>query len=268
MPLPPEHSSLTTAEFQEKLSCLPRLPEVRLFVRAAVSERDRIGACLICQQWLMVFRTMVEANLVKLEVVPISYDYEPEDYKCLHASKRLPAAFLPDFQLAASTTDELETLLSKFQYDRMKLPFEAEAVGAALRSFIDVYLTMVGFVRNNAERPLLTALQQLEDYLQSHGTRYLLGDEPTFADCMLMPKLQHLRVILRACKQWDIPLEFVNVWKYVKSMYETPVFTVCCPCDRDILMHYKDKKALDIPEHLLKQAADTYLHACPTQLPA
>ncbi|KAL7065556.1 hypothetical protein AAHC03_05854 [Spirometra sp. Aus1] len=206
MPLPSAQTSITTADFQEKLSRLPKLPEVRLFVRAAVSERDRI--------------------------------------------------------------DELETLLSKFQYDHMKLPFEEEAVGAALRSFIDVYLTMVGFVRNNAERPLLTALQQLEDYLQSHGTRYLLGDEPTFADCMLMPKLQHLRVILRACKQWDIPLEFVNVWKYVKSMYETPVFTVCCPCDRDILMHYKDKKALNIPEHLLKQAADTYLHACPTQLPA
>ncbi|VDL97169.1 unnamed protein product [Schistocephalus solidus] len=257
-----------TAEFQKKLSSLPSPPEVRLFVRSALSERERVGACLICQQWLMVFRTMVEANLVKLEVVPISYDYEPEDYKCLHASKRLPAAFLPDFQLAASTTDELETLLSKFQYEHMKLSFESEAVGAALRSFIDVYLTMIGFVRNNAEKPLLTALQQLEDYLQSHGTRYLIGDELTFPDCMLMPKLQHLRVILRACKRWDIPLEFVHIWKYVKSMYETPVFTLCCPCDRDILMHYKDKKSLDIPQQLLKAASDTYLHACPTQLPA
>ena len=214
----------------------------------------------------MVFRYMVEMDLIRLVVVPISYDNEPEDYKSLHCSKRLPAAFLPDFQLAASTPDELEALLAKFQCPELSLPFESKPVLEATHAFIDVYKNVLNFIRNNFESPLLNALKRLEDYLQTHNTRYLLGDKLTFADCMLMPKLQVMRVLLRACKQWDIPLELTHIWRYVKSMYETTAFTVTCPLDKDILMHYHENKGLDIPMSALRSAKN-YLHSCPTELP-
>lgn len=210
----------------------------------------------------MVFRFMFEMDLIRLEVVPISYDNEPEDYKCLHCSKRLPAAFLPDFQLAASTPDELESLLAKFQCPQLALPFESNEVLEATNSFIDVYKNVLNFIRNNAESPLLNALKRLEDHLQTHKTKYLLGDQLSFADCMLMPKLQVMRVLLRACKQWDIPLELIATWEYVRRMYETTTFTVTCPLDRDILMHYRENKGLDIPLSALR-SAQNYLHSCP-----
>ncbi|VDM30221.1 unnamed protein product [Hydatigera taeniaeformis] len=258
--------SVSTAEFQKCLHELQGQPEVRLFVRASITDRNTIGACLICHQWLMVFRYMVEMNLVRLEVVPISYDNEPEDYKSLHCSKRLPAAFLPDFQLAASTPDELEALLAKFQCPQLVLPFESKEVLEATHAFIDVYKNVLNFIRNNMESPLLNALKRLEDYLQNQKTRYLLGDKLTFADCMLMPKLQVMRVLLRACKQWDIPLELIHTWRYVQIMYETTAFTVTCPLDRDILMHYRENKGLDIPMKALR-STDDYLHSCPPELP-
>ncbi|EUB60614.1 Chloride intracellular channel protein 5 [Echinococcus granulosus] len=258
--------SVTTAEFQERLRQLQGQPEVRLFVRASITDRNTVGACLICHQWLMVFRYMVEMDLIRLEVVPISYDNEPEDYKCLHCSKRLPAAFLPDLQLAASTPDELEALLAKFQCPQLALPFESKEVLEATHAFIDVYKNVLNFIRNGVESPLLNALKRLEDYLQTQKTRYLLGEKLTFADCMLMPKLQVMRVLLRACKQWDIPMDLVNIWRYVQSMYETTAFTVTCPLDRDILMHYRENKALDIPMTAMR-SADDYLHSCPSQLP-
>ncbi|VDD74945.1 unnamed protein product [Mesocestoides corti] len=258
--------SVSTADFQKQLAALNGHPEVRLFVRASITDRSTIGACLICHQWLMVFRYMVEMDLIRLEVVPISYDNEPEDYKCLHCSKRLPAAFLPEFQLAASTPDELESLLSKFQCPQLALPFESEEVATATQAYIDVYKNVLNFIRNNSENPLLHALKRLEEFLQSKNKRYLLGDQLTFADCMLMPKLQVMRVLLRACKQWDIPLELVYIWRYVKSMYETTAFTVTCPLDRDILMHYKENKALDIPLKTIRSGED-YLHTCPSELP-
>nr|CDS23462.1 chloride intracellular channel 4 [Echinococcus granulosus] len=75
-----------------------------------------------------------------------------------------------------------------------------------------------------------------------------------------------MRVLLRACKQWDIPMDLVNIWRYVQSMYETTAFTVTCPLDRDILMHYRENKALDIPMTAMR-SADDYLHSCPSQLP-
>lgn len=215
----------------------------------------------------MVFRCMVELNLVRLEVVPISYDNVPDDYKSLHCSKRLPAAYLPDFKLAASTPDELEVLLSKFQCPSLQLPFESEDVTTATNAAIDVYKNVFNFLRNNLENPLIHALRRLEDYLQLKGTKFLVGNSLTFADCMLMPKLQVMRVLLRTCKQWDIPLEFVNVWKYVRNMYETTAFTVTCPLDRDILMHYRDNKAVDISATVLR-SVHSYLHSCPSELPA
>jgi len=240
-------------------------PEVRLFVRASMTDRNTIGACLICHQWLMVFRCLVELDVVKLEVVPISYDNEPEDYKSLHASKRLPAAFMPDFQFAASTPDELETLLCKFQVPNFQLPFESPQVATVLHSFIDVYKNVFTFIRNGLQNPLFLALQQLEDYLEAkdYGP-YLLGENLTFADCMLMPKMQVMRVLLRTCKEWDIPLEFVNIWKYVRLMYTTSAFTVTCPLDRDILMHYKENKALDIPFKAMRCGTDS-LNSCPVE---
>ncbi|VDO13487.1 unnamed protein product [Rodentolepis nana] len=254
--------SVSTAEFQKNLRSLRDHPEVRLFVRASITDRNTIGACMICHQWLMVFRYMFEMDLIRLEVVPISYDNEPEDYKCLHCSKRLPAAFLPDFQLAASTPDELEALLAKFQCPQLVLPFESEAVLEATNSFIDVYKNVLNFVRNNSETPLLNALKKLEDYLQTRNTKYLLGDQLSFADCMLMPKLQVMRVLLRACKQWDIPLELTAIWNYVRGMYGTTSFTVTCPLDRDILTHYRENKGLAIPMTALR-SAQNYLHTCP-----
>ncbi|KAL7064924.1 hypothetical protein AAHC03_05879 [Spirometra sp. Aus1] len=259
--------SISTDEFQQTLRQLPGLPEVRLFVKAAFYNRDQPAADVLGQQWLMVFHFMSEQNLIKLELVPVSFDNEPEDYKYLHASRRLPAVLLPDFQLAASTTDELESLLRKFQHPDMKLPFESEDVATAELAFLDIYKSMFNFARNGMERPLLNALQRLEDYLQKRNTRFLLGDTLSFADCVLMPRLQHLRVVLRAIKNWDIPVTFPNVWNYVKAMYEDPTFTACCPLDRDILMHYKENKALQIPM-LAKNAMGEALRSCPSGLKA
>ncbi|VDN15581.1 unnamed protein product [Dibothriocephalus latus] len=254
-----------TEEFQKTLRQLPGLPEVRLFVRAAFYNRDQPAADVFGQQWLMVFHFMSEQGLIKLRLVPVSFDNEPEDYKYLHASRRLPAALLPDFQLAASTTDELESLLRKFQHPDMKLPFESEEVATAELAFLDIYKSMFQFARNNTERPLLSALQNLEDYLETRNTRFLLGDSLSFADCVLMPRLQHMRVVLRAVKNWDIPVTFPRVWKYVRAMYEEPTFTACCPLDRDILMHYKENKALQISMPTKKAMGDA-LRTCPPGL--
>ena len=41
---------------------------------------------------------------------------------------------------------------------------------------------------------LLQELIRLDRFLESRGTKFLCGDQMTFADCELLPKLQHIRV--------------------------------------------------------------------------
>ena len=44
---------------------------------------------------------------------------------------------------------------------------------------------------------LLQELIRLDRYLESRQTRFLCGDQMTFADCELLPKLQHIRVAVK-----------------------------------------------------------------------
>lgn len=38
------------------------------------------------------------------------------------------------------------------------------------------------------------SLATVDAFLEKKGTKFLLKDTPTYADCQLLPKLQHIRV--------------------------------------------------------------------------
>ena len=64
---------------------------------------------------------------------------------------------------------------------------------------------------------LLQELIRLDRFLESRGTKFLCGDQMTFADCELLPKLQHIRV---ATKVRDMklpsPLDGVATKSYIQ----------------------------------------------------
>ena len=91
------------------------------------------------------------------------------------------------------------------------------------------------------ERQLLSELKRINDYLEQCGTTFLSGNEMTLVDCDVMPKLQHIRVAGKAYRNFEIPVEFDSLWKYMAACYETKAFKESCPYDQDIILHYEGK---------------------------
>ena len=58
-----------------------------------------------------------------------------------------------------------------------------------------------------------------------------------------MPKLQHIRIAGKAYRNFDIPVEFEALWKYMGSCYGTKAFKESCPYDQDIILHYEGKSS-------------------------
>ena len=97
--------------------------------------------------------------------------------------------------------------------------------------------------------------------LASKGTRFLTGDTMCCFDCELMPKLQHIRVAgekievkTNQCigvtshhsvkpeikifhpgaffSDFEIPANLVNLWSYIREMYQLDAFLQSNPADQ------------------------------------
>jgi chloride intracellular channel protein 2 len=93
-------------------------------------------------------------------------------------------------------------------------------------------------------RALILEFKRINDYLNDTGTKFLSGNEMTFVDCDIMPKLQHIRVAGKYYKNFDIPTNFQALWSYMARCYQTKAFQESCPFDQDILMQYEGKIAV------------------------
>nr|NP_001089377.1 uncharacterized protein LOC734427 [Xenopus laevis]AAH93565.1 MGC115040 protein [Xenopus laevis] len=228
------------------------IPSVELFVRAAPSNKKEKGSCLVGQQWMMVLRDLELKGLITLQVTPTSMDNPPENYTKLNAARLLPIAWIQSGELdgedargmVISSSGSLETLMVKLKVPNLNASLKKEDVLHAEKVCEDLYKNFMNYVRNNMSRPLLTTLSNLDTYLASQKGVYLLGDDLSYVDCQLMPRLQHIRVAGRAYKKFDIPDDLCHLWQYIKQMYTTDSFTYSCPCDRDILMHYEERDPL------------------------
>lgn len=91
--------------------------------------------------------------------------------------------------------------------------------------------------------PLLTELRRLDSYLLSTGGRYLCSDDlPTHLDCIMLPKLQHVRVVAAALRRFQIPAELRGLWRYLdQAAYQSDLFFKTCPSDDEIVAHWLEK---------------------------
>jgi len=100
------------------------------------------------------------------------------------------------------------------------------------------------FIKDVSHTPasLLTELHCLDTYLVSSGRRYLCSDDhPTHLDCIMLPKLQHIRVAAGALRDFRIPAELRGLWRYMETAYQSDLFFKTCPADEEIIAHWLEK---------------------------
>jgi chloride intracellular channel protein 2 len=147
-------------------------------------------------------------------------------------------------QIVLTDNRDIESEISKhFPVMNMNSLKEAEDVCSNVYIKFHPYLKSVrGDPQEQTKlRSLLTEFKRINDYLEETGRKFLSGNEMTFVDCDIMPKLQHIRIAGKYYKNLDIPNELNALWSYMKRCYQTKAFQESCPFDQDILMHYEGK---------------------------
>uniref|UniRef100_A0A915EJY9 Chloride intracellular channel n=1 Tax=Ditylenchus dipsaci TaxID=166011 RepID=A0A915EJY9_9BILA len=84
-------------------------------------------------------------------------------------------------------------------------------------------------------------LAKINQLMCERKSRYLVGEVITQYDCELMPRLHHMRIAGERLLGFEISHELIYLWNYIWTAYKTDSFNESCPCDQDIIYHYKEQ---------------------------
>jgi len=226
-------------------------PLVELFVKAAV-DKLKSGGCPLCHRYFLACYLLRQYGYTDLVVTTFLPENPPKEVLAFSNGRHFPLLKVHRGHdahgqsmagIECDSVDEIEHVLDKFDCDEMKSRRLSSAEDKAERAFEDLYQKFNLLLRSSTDEThgLLEALDKLNSYLESNGTKYMLGDELSRADCYLLPSLQHVRVAGKAYRNFDIPLNFTHIWQYLANAYHTDAFLESCPADREIIAHYETK---------------------------
>ncbi|CAF1072637.1 unnamed protein product [Adineta steineri] len=231
----------------------PQVPSVALFVTRSEIDFSHRSPSPICQRWFMVLYLKSEAKELALTVYPVNMKNPEQEFKKAYNSNPPVVVFNEtndkSSQVVLTDSRDIEVEISKcFPVMNMNSLKEAEDVCSNVYIKFHPYLkSSTGDQQEQMKlRSLLTELKRINDYLEETGSKFLSGNEMTFIDCDIMPKLQHIRIAGKYYKNLDIPNELRALWLYMERCYQSKAFQESCPFDQDILMHYEGKVA---PNH-------------------
>nr|XP_014334993.1 PREDICTED: chloride intracellular channel protein 2 isoform X2 [Bos mutus] len=182
-------------------------PEIELFVKAG-SDGESIGNCPFSQRLFMILWLKgVKFNVTTVDMARYPHlsprNKESFDVGCNLFAKF--SAYIKNTQKEANKTFE-KSLLKEFKR-------------------LDDYLNT----------PLLDEIDpDSTEELTVSRRLFLDGDQLTLADCSLLPKLHIIKVAAKKYRDFDIPVEFSGVWRYLHNAYAREEFTHTCPEDKEI----------------------------------
>ena len=188
--------------------------------------------------------------------------------------KKLPALKLNDNDLMEDP-GEIETLLERMCPDR---PLRSEndevnmlvfkgAGSAVYHKFCQVVKNTDPGTDDRLKANLKEELKTLNAFLGSVEMpgRFLFGDSLGLPDCILLPKLLHIKVVAKAFKDFEIPEEFSHIHNYMDAAYgkdlEDPdhdinvqAFKRTCPSDEVIVDAWARSMKIPNPlQHIKKK---------------
>uniref|UniRef100_A0A8C7T8I1 Chloride intracellular channel protein n=1 Tax=Oncorhynchus mykiss TaxID=8022 RepID=A0A8C7T8I1_ONCMY len=154
-------------------------------------------------------------------------------------------------------TNSYSSRPTPFRYPHLSpLSKESFDVGA------DIFAKFSAFIKNRPanstfhEKALLREFKRLDLYLTSpipeeinqnsienilvSKRKFLDGNHLTLADCNLLPKLHVIKIAAKKYCDFDIPVQFTGVWRYLNNAYEREEFRQTCPANIEIEKAYLD----------------------------
>ncbi|CAF1023440.1 unnamed protein product [Didymodactylos carnosus] len=219
---------------------LSNVSHVALFVKRSEIDFSHRTPCPICQKWFMVLFLKSSDKELALTVYAVNMKNPEQEFRSCHSNP--PVVILDDQQTVLTDSKEIECeITARFQQVNLKSDKEAEYAVADIYIKFHAYLKADQKLLMARERSLTVELKKLDLLLQRRNTKFLCGDQMTYADCDISPKLQHIRIAGQIYRNYSIPTDFKHLWQYLKNVYETQAFRESCPYDQDIILHYETK---------------------------
>uniref|UniRef100_A0A914CAT1 Uncharacterized protein n=1 Tax=Acrobeloides nanus TaxID=290746 RepID=A0A914CAT1_9BILA len=108
----------------------------------------------------------------------------------------------------------------------------------------DLFRSFCFFIKevNKDPKNLMNELYRLDRFLDGHEYKFLVSDCPTYIDCRILAKLHSIRITARVLKEFEIPVDLYNLWRYLKNGYEHDAFRKSCPSDQEIILYWAERK--------------------------
>ena len=208
-----------------------------LFVRAG-KDGESYGGCVLCQRMFMILLMKAKAGELTFTVKTVNMSKASVDFKKI--ASRLPV-IMHGSEIISDPDEMIQYIDDNFPYPPMAYD-KVKANDACMNVFskFSFYIKDV----SNSSTPLLAELKKLNDYLENAPHKFLCRDVPDHLDCMMLPKLQHIQVVSKAYKDFEIPADLKGLWRYLKTAYDEEVFTRTCPTDQEIVYHWQCKPEL------------------------
>ncbi|CAG5122942.1 unnamed protein product, partial [Candidula unifasciata] len=226
-----------------------------LYIKASAIDKETKGSCPICQQFFMMTCLLGENQEdIDFKVFTVQADCPPKNFAS-GWSKKYPVIMVNSGKsktgqdlsgMMYDTFEELEQFFESINRECPELKRKNAPNIEAMKVVENIYKHFNHYISGQSEKGLLAELRKLNEYLESQDTKFLVDNVLSFADCHLLPRLQHIRVAGKAYRDFDIPKEFVHIWRYLKNAYEQEAFKSTMPSDQDIVFHY-EKKAVGPP---------------------
>ncbi|XP_076445171.1 chloride intracellular channel Clic-like [Babylonia areolata] len=223
-----------------------------LYIKASAIDKETKGSCPICQHWFMITCLLGEnQDDIDFKVYTVQADCPPKNFGVEQGwSKKFPVVMVlaghdkKGQDLTGTkydTFEELETFFESINKECPELKRKNAPNVSAMQVVEDVYNAFNGFLSGKGPKRLISELKKINSFLEEEDCKFLVDNVMSFADCYLLPRLQHIRVAGKAYMDFDLPVELTAIWKYLAEAYKTEAFRSTMPSDQDIIFHYEKK---------------------------
>lgn len=221
-----------------------------LFVKASTINDSDFGADVFAQRFMMM-----------LVLKDIAVDISLVDAVKSREMKKLPALKFLDNDLIEDPA-EIETLIEKISPDHPlrinndvvnHLVFKGPGSGV-YHKFCQLAKNSDSSTDERLKGVLKEELKALDDFLKSADMpgKFLGGENFCLPDCILLPKLLHVKVVAKVFKDFEIPEEFSGIHEYMDAANENQAFTRTSPSEEVIVDAWA--RAMKVPNPLQRKA--------------
>jgi len=210
-----------------------------LYVKAASNGRD-IGDCPFSQRVLMFAKLKVLDEQINIE--PVDIANKPVEFGGLNTDGKVPVLVdrRKEKKIIADSAEITKYLNDEFPDCDCKCGY----TGPALDACSGIFPKLATLLKNkdqtkveSLKTDLLNELAKLNKYLENdtENGKYLIGDDIAEIDCMLLPRLRHVKVAGGHFAGLEIPDEMTDLHRYIEEANKNDIYrATCCP-DEEIV---------------------------------